>query len=701
MFSTGFLCQAMEFLAYNLGSMLKNNNFQIEKIITFLLAAAFLLAGCAPTLQSTPVDGMEQMVSGNPSTTTTIDASLTAGPSPTATTYYTPTPDLRLKPEQWQQWPVIPEISPHAIQIYEQGLSMGNEPKAFSKVGDCQNIPESFLGIYDKPGLYDLTDQFQYLQNTIDYFSGSFIRESQAVRGGFTAPSVLLPLWADPVACNAGETPLECEIRIHKPSIVIISMEFWFKGRTPDSYAAYMRQIIDYVISKGVLPILATKADNVEGDNSINLTVAQLAYEYDIPMWNFWRSVQNLPGKGIDWERDPEGFHITVDAWNMRSFTALQVLDAVRSAVSGQAVVTPATTTSPFVQTPDPAFTPSSLDTLPYSLAQPFSAVTPNLPGVLLDLSRTSLDLKENLGIFTGDLNGDNWFALSSPGLTLVDLSTDGKQVLARFQNQLYSIEISTGEQKLLTDKLIRTGPQPAYYLPDGRVAAILETGGDSGVYLLANGDQQHLTQPAETPLALVPSRLPGKIYWQTGSCQPDLSCSLDALFVTSLEGGASQAVNYPGVVAISPDGTLAFIQSSDETSLYLTLVKDGESRGLWMPGSNRLIDMAWSPDGTTLALSTVMVSSYSGKVTDNWHTLVRWPGIAANLYLVEGRITEKLSWSADGKSLLVFRRENTDNGYDLNFNQVDIASNQVLPGGFRLKTEQYLTIDRLFLLDR
>ena len=252
---------------------MKKKPFLMTKIIIVILAVV-LLSSCSPAAQSATAVSAGETITGSPSGTATMLSSPTAGPSPTATVYYTPTPDLRLKPEQWQQWPIIPEISQHAIQIYEQGLAMGNDPHAFSKVGDCQNIPESFLGIYDKPGTYDLTDQFQYLQDTIDYFSGSFIRESQAVRGGFTAPSVLLPLWADPVACNAGETPLECEIRIHNPSIVIISMEFWFKGRTPETYANYMRQIIDYAISKGVLPILATKADNVEGDNSINLTVA-------------------------------------------------------------------------------------------------------------------------------------------------------------------------------------------------------------------------------------------------------------------------------------------------------------------------------------------------------------------------------------------------------------------------------------------
>ncbi|MFH2038497.1 MAG: hypothetical protein ABIJ65_03580, partial [Chloroflexota bacterium] len=287
----------------------------MKKFTLLIISAVLFLAGCSPKTGPTSTFTVQPGQITHTPNADPLLLNITPEFTPSPTSDYSPTPDLRLKPEQWQDWPIVPEISPRAAQIYEQGLAMGNDPHAFSKVGDCQSITEAFLGIYDKPGQYSL-DQYEYLQESIDYFKGSFGRESQSVRGGFNAASVLLPLWADPKTCNSGETPLECEVRIHNPSIIIISLEVWFKGRTPETYAAYLRQIIEYSISKGVLPVLATKADNVEGDNSINLTVAQLAYEYDIPMWNFWRAVQPLVDHGIDWARDAEGFHITVPAWN-------------------------------------------------------------------------------------------------------------------------------------------------------------------------------------------------------------------------------------------------------------------------------------------------------------------------------------------------------------------------------------------------
>jgi len=407
----------------------------MKKINLILVTAVLILASCAPKAASTPTSVSQ---TGQGISTSTSDPALpsstpqfTSSPTPD----YSPTPDLRLKPEQWKDWPIVPEISPRAAQIYEQGLAMGNDPHAFSKVGDCQSITEAFLGIYDKPGQYSL-DQYEYLQESIDYYKGSFGRESQSVRGGFNAAAVLLPLWADPTACNNGETPLECEVRSHNPSIIIISLEVWYKGRTPETYAAYLRQIIDYSISKGVLPVLATKADNVEGDHSMNLTVAQLAYEYDIPMWNFWRAVQPLFDQGIDWARDAEGFHITVPAWNMRSFTALQVLDTIRRDLAGEGAVTPVASTTQPLQTPDPAFKPALLTDLPFSQLQPFSDVPATVPDILFDQTRRGLDFSEKLGIFRGSLNGTDWFAMAAAGYSLLDVSADGTRALMRFSKE-------------------------------------------------------------------------------------------------------------------------------------------------------------------------------------------------------------------------------------------------------------------------
>ena len=90
-------------------------------------------------------------------------------------------------------------------------------------------------------------------------------------------------------------------------------------------------------LAQGVVPIVGTKADNLEGDHRINHIVACLAQEYDVPLWNFWAAIQPLPNHGLQ----PDLEHLTYGvpdfsnskamqtAWTVRNLTALQALDAV------------------------------------------------------------------------------------------------------------------------------------------------------------------------------------------------------------------------------------------------------------------------------------------------------------------------------------------------------------------------------------
>ncbi|MCH7588492.1 MAG: hypothetical protein IIC78_10770 [Chloroflexi bacterium] len=242
----------------------------------------------------------------------------------------------RLLPEDWMNWPVVPQATNTAIEIYNRGLALGNNPRAFSKFGDCQNIPSMFMSTFDDSSSYSFGEEHLYLLEAIEWFSGSYARESQSVRSGFNAASVVSPLWADPESCEVGESPLDCEVRIYRPSFALISLETWWEG-DPAAYERYVREIIEKTIDYGIVPIITTKADNLEGDHRINATLASLAYEYDIPLWNFWRAVQPLPNNGL-WE---DGFHLTYAfnqfdnaqsmkaAWPWRNLTALQALDAV------------------------------------------------------------------------------------------------------------------------------------------------------------------------------------------------------------------------------------------------------------------------------------------------------------------------------------------------------------------------------------
>jgi hypothetical protein len=237
------------------------------------------------------------------------------------------------------QIPVVPTtVSDRARLIYQRGLEMGRDPRRFSKIGDCQNVESYFLAVFEQPEEYFLGEDNAYLGETIEHYEGSFSRDSLAVKGGFNVAAILSPLRADPEKCQKNESPLDCELNAWNPSIAIFSLEEWWEDRPAEDYANYMRLAVDDAISKGVLPILATRAGNTPKVLALNAAIAQVAYENDIPLWNFWLAIQPLPSHGLS----PDGFHLTFarnffddplrmqSAWPWRNLTALQTLDAVR-----------------------------------------------------------------------------------------------------------------------------------------------------------------------------------------------------------------------------------------------------------------------------------------------------------------------------------------------------------------------------------
>lgn len=250
------------------------------------------------------------------------------------------TPRPTLGPDQWKQLPVIPVVSEAMREVYQRGLEMDRNPNAFAKVGDCQTSTDFYLVDFDYENRYSL-GEYKYLQETIDYYEGSFSRTSVAMRDGYNVAAILTPLRADPEKCESSESPIACEIRLHNPSVALISLETNFNNRPADDYGKYLRQIIEYSLEQGVVPILATKGDNLEGDHSINAEIAEVAMEYDVPLWNFWAALQPLPNQGHSTELN-DGFHLSfsrnffdieknmLSGWPWRNLTALQALDAVR-----------------------------------------------------------------------------------------------------------------------------------------------------------------------------------------------------------------------------------------------------------------------------------------------------------------------------------------------------------------------------------
>lgn len=229
--------------------------------------------------------------------------------------------------------------------IYQNGQKLGNRANAFSLIGDSNTDNPAFFKPFSW-GAYTL-GSYSYLQPTIDYFKPSFGRVSQSAFGGWNTSAVLDPSKA-PGGCG-GQTPLACEYSQNKPSVAIILLGTGDQ-HTWQGFEVRYRQIIEFTISQGVIPVLLTKMDDLETkDNTaplgtINGIIKKLAAEYGVALLDNRAVMDQLPNRGAIWD----GFHYNKPpddqtanftagylqyGYNQRNLTALQTLDVIRRTV--------------------------------------------------------------------------------------------------------------------------------------------------------------------------------------------------------------------------------------------------------------------------------------------------------------------------------------------------------------------------------
>jgi len=341
-------------------------------VLLFLLATLLLLPACAPAsgapaptppagtpapdgpaTRPAPVVAQNSGPTPAPATLTAVTAlPLTpAAPAATAAPSATPSPTPEPSPTPLGPQtinglplsaiaPLPPEVVANVRAIYATGQKLGRDPNAFSKLGDSTLLNPHFLGPFDS-GDYNLGD-FGHLQPTIDRFAGSFERHGVAARHGLHSWTVFDPMWADPDWCEANEDVLACEIRLQNPSFIFIRLGSNDAG-SPSGFRFNVKKVIEFAIANGVVPIIGTKADRFEGSNENNDILRALAGEYHVPLWDFDRLADTLPGRSLD----TDGVHLIIDelphdytdpaafqrGHAMQDLSALIVLDQLRRAL--------------------------------------------------------------------------------------------------------------------------------------------------------------------------------------------------------------------------------------------------------------------------------------------------------------------------------------------------------------------------------
>jgi hypothetical protein len=202
-----------------------------------------------------------------------------------------------------EYWNFTPAMNP----VFLLGQELGNRVDAFSKVGDSITISRAFLTPIAY-GVYQLDDDHIYLQSVIDFFNRdenhpttSFLDSSRAAGTGWTSRK-LLEQETSP-QCARGDNRLQCEYRLTKPASALIMI-----GTNDvvsvdvNSYMENMRQIVEISLDMGVIPVLSTippMRDYEEKVEEFNLAIITVAEEYDVPIWNYWLALQDLPGEGL------------------------------------------------------------------------------------------------------------------------------------------------------------------------------------------------------------------------------------------------------------------------------------------------------------------------------------------------------------------------------------------------------------------
>jgi hypothetical protein len=250
---------------------------------------------------------------------------------------------------------LISGIGPNTRAIFRRGQQLGSRANVFSKVGDSITDSRYFLFPFGW-GTYNLRD-YSYLQPVVSYFStemardtnNSFANPSLVAYDGLTTWGALDPNVAWPDVCQPGETPLECEYRLVKPSIALIMLGTNDVRLIPlENYRSGLERVVQISIDRGVIPVLSfipMRAGYGESIPAFNQVIADVARAHAVPLWNFPSAIQNLeaggladgihpsfpPGNGSDdyaaaTDFTPENLRY---GYTVRNLTALQVLDAL------------------------------------------------------------------------------------------------------------------------------------------------------------------------------------------------------------------------------------------------------------------------------------------------------------------------------------------------------------------------------------
>jgi len=273
--------------------------------------------------------------------------------------------------------PIVPRIDAAMKErlraVLAQGQALGNRPTVFAKVGDSITAGTGFLTALDcaRPARWGA---YRHLRGTVAFYrrqpvrrssvpcepTSSFGRASRAAVPGWTVSDALErpAAGARRAGCRRRESPLACEYRELAPAVAIVMYGTNDVGYTadPTSFREGLRAIVRTSVERGVIPVLSTIPPRLDRARigrrvkAYNAAIARVAREEQVPLLNYWRSLQGP--RVIHFGLGNDGVHpqvlgrcrphcLPLDftrrglryGVNLRNLTALQALHKVRRVV--------------------------------------------------------------------------------------------------------------------------------------------------------------------------------------------------------------------------------------------------------------------------------------------------------------------------------------------------------------------------------
>ena len=254
----------------------------------------------------------------------------------------TPTIALPLRGDAAPRLPAWIHIDERARALFAQAVRAGRDGRMFTVAGDSNSAwPRSFGRI--------LTGQYDVRADPIERaaaarFDVGFARASISVGGGYGTADMFR---SDP-RCGNGETLVACELRLSNAAILFVQLGTGDKFPWRE-FEANLRRIIRIARDRSVVPVLVTKADDLESiqgggpDGHINAVMRAVASELGVPWIDFYAATRTLPAvPNPELPRRPFTqfglhdewgyyFHLTEQGMDLRLRSTLLALDALAS----------------------------------------------------------------------------------------------------------------------------------------------------------------------------------------------------------------------------------------------------------------------------------------------------------------------------------------------------------------------------------